>query len=500
MELELVTCDAYGRKSTKDKAASIAGQLDVCTALIPTFTTARQRWEVGEIYIDPEKSASRFAKKRRPDFDAMFAAYRAYTPKPGTRRAIAIWECSRGSRQISEWSAFVELLRDRQMLVVVGESEEVLDPTKWRDFKRLIDEGLAAHGESDKMSMRLRRGNRSAALEGRPQGRLVYGYAREYDERGEFVKQIEHPAHGPVVKTIFKRIVAGDSLHEIVHDLNDDNIAPPHGKQWYLSAVRRIGMRTSYLGQRVHLGSVVATDCWPALIDPETFKKSVRILDAPGRQTANVHGLQYQCSGIIRCSSGGCQGVLHAKWQKRGYMHERVRLYQCKKCGGTSIVGDHIDGFVEMAVHEYLQTQEAAWLFELAPVGGEAADAAAEEQVLKARLDGHYAAAAVGDLTAGGLAVVEKAILAQIDVLQKKQRAASAPAPLAGQTPQQIVDSWQQLTVARRREIINAAADLVVGRGKPGRPGFDVSRLGECRWRNDPKTWAQRWADREFKP
>ncbi|MQA27708.1 MAG: recombinase family protein, partial [Micromonosporaceae bacterium] len=55
----------------------------------------RRRWTVAEIYKDEDRSASRFAKKERPDWERLLADLDA-----GQLDVLVIWEPSRGDRTL----------------------------------------------------------------------------------------------------------------------------------------------------------------------------------------------------------------------------------------------------------------------------------------------------------------------------------------------------------------------------------------------------------------
>lgn len=500
-----IVCDIYGRKSTLDKAVSVSGQLKDCVDAIERRARPGEPWRVGETYADPEISASRFTKKLRPEFNELVKSYQAYKPKPGERRALAIWECSRGSREIGEWVSLMVMCREKRILILAADEDRVYDPTNRREFRKLIEEGLDAADESERTSERCLRGQRTAAKAGRPQGRLVYGYVREYDGTGKFERQVKHPEQAAIVEEIFRRIADDDSLHGIVDNLNARKVAPPMAasvkrpsKCWYPSAVRRIAMRESYLGQRVHLGAVVAEDCWPALVDADTFAKCVRILSEPERQTANLHVLRYPLSGIARC--GACDEVIHTHWVRRPPAPDPVRMYMCMRrgCGKIGIRADYLDDYVTEVTHARLLSPDAAHLFTPPKRSAEIDAAAADEARLTAMLDGYYADAArlgEGGLSQTGLIRMEQLLLPQIaDAKHRQQGAPRTATLLTGLDPLKIVRTWHGMTVVRQRAIINDACDLVVGKGTPGRRGFDRSRLSGCKYRGDERTWGELWA------
>ena len=86
-------------------------------------------WRLAKPYRDVG-SASRFASKRRDDFDRLVADLQADRFGAGV---LILWESSRGSRRLSEWALFLELLEERQVLVHVTSHARTYDLTNPRD-------------------------------------------------------------------------------------------------------------------------------------------------------------------------------------------------------------------------------------------------------------------------------------------------------------------------------------------------------------------------------
>src|SRR5258708_6646598 len=74
---------------------------------------------------------------------------------------------------------------------------------------------------------------RKAATEGRPHGRIPFGYraAEIWSPLNGYEKhRTPDPVEAPVVKELFARIASGDSLASVLHDFEDRGITRRDGK------------------------------------------------------------------------------------------------------------------------------------------------------------------------------------------------------------------------------------------------------------------------------
>src|SRR5262245_17757248 len=102
--------DLYLRKSTKDEGRSVARQEAELTD-----AAGRHDLTVGRIFVDPDFSASRYRRRERPDYAALLEHVRH-----GGCEVLGIFEASRGSRDLTEWSAFLDLCRKHKVRIWVS--------------------------------------------------------------------------------------------------------------------------------------------------------------------------------------------------------------------------------------------------------------------------------------------------------------------------------------------------------------------------------------------
>ncbi|WP_030525764.1 recombinase family protein, partial [Nocardia rhamnosiphila] len=132
------------------------------------------------------RSGSRYARRRRDDFDRLVADLNS--GPSGIDSAFAahvlmLWESSRGSRQVGEWVDFIELCEQKQVRIWVTTHERLYDPANGRDRKALIDDAVDSEYESYKTHRRLVRTAPKEAERGRPYGKAPYGLRPVYDPK-----------------------------------------------------------------------------------------------------------------------------------------------------------------------------------------------------------------------------------------------------------------------------------------------------------------------------
>lgn len=470
--------DFYGRKSTDDAGRSVASQEADWRA-----DCATQGLEPGRVFADPGLSASRYAKKGRPDYDALLAHIRA-----GGCELLSLWECSRGSRDLADWVALLDLCRKHGTLIRAVSHGRTYDVRVRRDWRTLADEGVDSADESEKISERTTRGKRTAAAAGRPAGRLTYGYTREYDGAGRYVRQVIDPEKAAVVREIVASVRDGVSISAIARGLNDRAIPAPEGGQWRSAHIGRIATNPAYAARRVHRGEVVGPADWPAILDDTEHHGVVAVLRDPARRVARGTALRWPLSGVALC--GVCE-VGRLRTHRGG----AARSYLCDECKRIAISADPLDDFVSNLVCERLRQPDALAVFAPPPDDVATAAAQAEERALRERLDDHYTLAAAGQLSAGGLAAVEARLLPLIAEAVAKVRRLSAPRALRSLVDVDVAGTWTDLPVSTRRDVIVALVDLHVGPAVRGRPRFDRGRLAASRWVGDARTWGELWSD-----
>lgn len=466
----------YARQSL-GKAKSIAEQLAAGVAVC-----SENGWTLAWKYSDGS-SASRYARSIRDDWSRVLADIGA-----GKLSILILWESSRGDRNLTTWSGLLDECRAKGVQIYVISDERLYDPRKGADWKALATAGVDGAAESDKISIRVKRGHAGAAAAGRPShGRTPFGYVRRYDpSTGELVGQEIDPTTAPIVREIFTRISKGEAVSMIVKDFNERQVPTPGAVQWYRVRIRDIAMNRAYVGQRVYNGTI--TDgTWPAIVGPEQFFAVQQILTDPKRVTTRPGRAVHLLSYLGTC--GPCGAPLTAV---RG-------RYRCLTSGCVTIVQRDMDSFVTRMVLSRLSQPD---VYEALRQHGDDDDRAvldARNQVatLQARLDEFRQSAARGETSPASLAVVETELARQIQQAQQRVQVAEVPVVLRAivEPGEDVRDRWEGALLPARRQVIAYMAEVKVGPADvPGSRTFEFSRLGQSRWTGDPMTWSERWS------
>jgi hypothetical protein len=101
------------------------------------------------------------------------------------------------------------------------------------------------------------------------------------------------------------RVIAGDRLASIARDLRSRGIPSPTGRLWTDATLGRLLRNPRLVGDRAYNGQVVARDCWPAILDGETFARLQLTLNHPARQGAPPRHHKRLATGFARCGLCG---------------------------------------------------------------------------------------------------------------------------------------------------------------------------------------------------
>jgi site-specific DNA recombinase len=278
------------------KAKSVADQERECRAVCE-----REGWPVAEVLTDNDRGASRWSTKDRP-------AYKRLAEVLTAGDVLVLWEASRASRDLAAYVLLRDLCAGRGVKWCV--SGKLLDPNSGDDrFGSGLD-ALLAEREAEQIRERVLRGKRSAALEGRPNGRLPYGYRRQFHpDTGKTERWVLDPVTSPIVSEIVTRFTNGESLHAVARDLTERDVPPPNeGVPWKAQRIRTMISSPTYAGLRVQHGQVIGKGNWDALLSEDVHHRILGILADPSRVSYRGNGVKHLLTGIAIC--GVCQAPM----------------------------------------------------------------------------------------------------------------------------------------------------------------------------------------------
>lgn len=449
---------------------------------------ALMNWTVVGVIVDNDRSASRYRLREREGFQRLPQALSGGTAEFGRVDALASWEASRNQRDLEDYVVLRNLCTDHS--VKLAYKGRVYDLTDSRDRFSTGMDALLAEREADDIRDRILRGIRTKAAKGEPHGHVGYGYRRRYGEHsrrllGQEVDEIT----AAVVREMAARIVSGESLYGIAHDLNARGVPTPMQHKdalmgrtverggWSSSKIRRVLSQRGLTGHREHLGVVHPEQTWPAVLTVEVWEQVQAVLADPHR--ARHHGgvdIRYLLSGIATCGPCGA-------WLRPARNRGRL-VYQCAGHGDGRGKG-HVSRPMEpveakVVVHVLHRLADPDFLVELRQAeGGDVAVAQRELDGLVARLTALEDDAVAGRLTGAAFGRMEKRLVAAIEDARLRARPRSVPSLLLDVAGPDAKWSWDRLDLHGQRQIIRFMVTVTVRRASTskGSRTFDPSTI-----------------------
>ncbi|MFK0296391.1 recombinase family protein [Streptomyces sp. NPDC090442] len=449
-----VSSDPYNRgKSVTDQVTECKRECD------------NRGWPVVKIFRDNDRSASRYATKERTEYAKLIEFLGT-----GAADVLVTWESSRAQRDLE---VYLNLRK-----IAEGNAVQWCYKGRLYDLSRTDDrfttglDALLDERESGITRDRVLRGKKSSAAKGRPNGRMLYGYAREYDPRtGEFVKSVIREDQAAIVREAVRRLAAGEALGTLCREFNLRGLRTNTGGSWRKDNLRAMAINPGYIGKRVRHGVVIGDAEWPAIHqtpeERQAFYTCVRRLTDPARTTWRPGGLRHLSSGIAVC--GVCGGKLYAAhWPKKPGKSDRRIGYQCRgtdtqvgQC--VAITKDILDQHLTALVIERLSRPDAAEL--LADDEQQAEHIAAllaEAAEKRATLDETADQVANGKMTVTMAARIEAQLLPEVEALERQAEEASTAPVLRGLIRSDVADIWPTLPLTQQREVIKALMDVTM--------------------------------------
>lgn len=237
---------AYCRVSTdsEEQMKSYEAQQNYYTDKI----MGNRAWTMAGIFADEESGTS---AKKRADFQRMIRQC-----KQKKIDLILTKSVTRFARNTVDCLHYIRALKELGIGILF---EEVNLNTLEMDSELIVTIlGAVAQGQSETTSHNVAWGHREAMRE----GKVHYQYSHLYGyEKGEDGNPKIIPEQAVIVRRIFDRCLAGDSLRTIADSLTKDGILTVRGcPEWTITAVRGILKNEKYCGDVLRQKTFV-TDC-----------------------------------------------------------------------------------------------------------------------------------------------------------------------------------------------------------------------------------------------
>ena len=305
---------------------------------------AENEWTLGEPYVDDGLSASRYARKRRDDFENLIAdlstGSTGRTSEFGAD-VLMLWESSRGSRKVGEWVSFIELCEEKQVLIWVTTHERLYDPRNGRDRKSLLEDAVDSEYESYKTHLRVTGTTAFEARRGRPHGKAPDGLMPVYDSKtGDLETWVEDPQRSGPVKELFQLLEKGHSLAAIEERFLAAGYLNRSGRPYSREHLRIMALRYAYAGLREHRGDVYE-GMWDGIVPVTRFWNVRRILTAPSRKTSRGGRAAHELTVALWC--GPCRRLCQVSLTQG--QRRRSPVYRCEG-GCVSIQKQAVDDYI----------------------------------------------------------------------------------------------------------------------------------------------------------
>ena len=238
---------AYCRVSTKQEDQ--LNSYDVQRRAYTDKINGEPGWTMVGIYAD--KGITGTSVKKRDDFNRLMRHC-----KQGKVDMIITKSVARFARNTLDCLKHTRMLKEHNVDVYF-EEQGIHSIQPGAEFYITIY-GSIAQSESENISANVRWGKAQSAKEGNVpfHYKRFLGYRRGSDGKPEI-----DPEQAVVVKRIYERFLAGDSLATIANDLNSDGIPTPSGiGQWQRGTIESILTNEKYKGDAI-LNKTYIRDC-----------------------------------------------------------------------------------------------------------------------------------------------------------------------------------------------------------------------------------------------
>lgn len=238
---------------------------------------------------------------------------------------------------------------------------------------------LLAEAQNKRRAADIRRGQRSAVIDGKYIFEPPYGYTKNADKR--LCINIPQAA---VIRRMFNLLLSGQSPRQITRTLNELNVPSPRGKKWQHAHVGKVLRQETFAGIIVHgLGknkgpkgytrdsAIVEPFHHPAILDWDMFVRAQQVLDVRSKQRRFTRTVRhfYLLGGLKLLHCGVCgRAVLGKRYLSGGvnyfYYKCMSRSHTGQSCGLSGVQCRVLDEIVLGQLEAYASDRkrvEQAW-------------------------------------------------------------------------------------------------------------------------------------------
>lgn len=466
-----IRCYTYSRisRDSEGKELGVTRQREDLEAFVESIGGV-----IAGHYEDNDKSASKFATKPRPEFEAMVKAAAA-----GGCDVIAAYTAGRITRRPAEFERLIELAERHGVRFAYIKSPTFdLSTADGRMVARVLAAADAA--EPDRTSERAKRARQQRRDSGivDPPASRCYGWAA-----GSYLTP--EPAEARIVKDVFQMVAAGSGAADAGQYLLTHGATGTSGSvQWQARKVHNLLRRPAYAGLMVNsAGDLIPAANVKAIVTPDIWHSAQATLDDK-RMDSRAPTRKRLLSGKVQCEICGSRMLptVETRNRKRGYI--KPEAWACKKvigksaCGGVSRMMAVVDAMVDAFVVARIESAAAVTVLALPSADDRAV--ADELTALNARL-----ASIRGLMVTGVVEPVDGAVMladlrdkiGALEGAQSRSRALTARRRAVADIDAAAVwaDTSEEARPARRAILDQYVSAIVIGKPVAG-PGVSRSQ------------------------
>lgn len=471
-----------------------------------TRAVERKGWTIGGTFTEPDSAPAGPDSKPREEWAAVNAGMAKVAANPNVDVVAVVERTDRADRAVKLRVATLDVFAELGIFLHVTEDDVTFDPRYYRDKAELVKRGADDEAGRERIRTDVNASGAAMAGRGQPHGRVLYGYRREYNERTHaYLRQLPHPEEADVVREVFRRVSAGETLRSICLLLERRGVPVAYRRdeakrrhqdrppQWDTPRLHQMIRNPAYKGVLVYKGKAVGRGEWEPLVSDELWADANLVLDNPGRRTNGSNLTDtHLLSGVTFCAV--CGGFLrkvlqHGKtrvrnsdgtfakrpdgtqiWERRSSQY----VYQCRGRGGndtsrrycTTVDAGDFEDYIGDQVIARLSRPDAARLF-AADRQGEYDRVTAEIATAETELDEAYVLRETGELSVRGLAATERRLIPKIAELTA-QLPALLPSLIADAAGPDAEAKWKGTgdwagkgwSLSQKKTIIAAIVDI----------------------------------------
>ncbi|GGM82840.1 recombinase RecB [Longimycelium tulufanense] len=348
-DFDTVRVGIYLRRSTDDEHQPYS--IEAQDNRLEAYINSQPGWRLVARFPDDASGAS----TQRDGLQRALAAAQA-----GLFDVLLVYRVDRFSRNLRD---MVTLLDDLDEAGVVFRSATEPFDTATPMGRMLVQMlGMFAQFERDTIIDRVIAGMERKAAKGKWKGgSRPFGYT--VDKKTHVLVPQEHES--VLVRLVFE-LYTRDRLgaNSIAATLNERGFRTSTGKLWSRQTVLRILVNRIYLGE-LSFRDVTTENCHPALVDPNTFAETQRLMELRGDRQTNhaANGSDYIATGRLRCPRCG-KAMIGTRATGRS---KTYRYYTCwtnnrvgnHACDMPRLNADDLDQALIDAVADFYATQHA---------------------------------------------------------------------------------------------------------------------------------------------